>query len=87
MVDNKADLWVKEAIKGGRRLGYETRRGQGDLFALLKRPSALAWDDFTVPTSMREVEPGVGLIMDVSTLPDPPPWRSKPPESEKGGAE
>jgi superfamily II DNA or RNA helicase len=77
MVDNKADLWVKEATKGGRRLGYEARRGQGDLSALLKRPSALAWDDFTVPTSMREVEPGVGLIMDASTLSASPSWRSE----------
>ena len=87
MLDKKADLWVKEATKKGRKIGYQARRGQGDLVALLKRPSALPWHDFTVPTSMREVEPSVGLIMDESTLPDPPPWRSKPSESGKGGVE
>jgi len=85
MVAYKADLWAKEAIKGGRRLGYDRRRNQGDLAPLLKRPSSLAWDDFTVPTSMREVEPGVGLIMDDSTLSDPPKWRPKPPDKEQGG--
>ena len=86
MVENRVDLWVKEATKPGRQLGYETRRRIGELAALLKRPGALAWDEFTVPTSMREVEPGVNLIMDVSKLSDPPRWKPRPPEGEDGGA-
>jgi len=51
------DRWVGEATRPGRRIGYE--RGTGDVAALLKRPSSQAWDVFTVPMSMREVEPGV----------------------------
>jgi hypothetical protein len=86
MVGDRVDLWVKEATKTGRQLGYETRRGQGDLAALLKKPGTLAWDALTVPTSMREVEPGVNLIMDASRLSDPPRWKPRTSASEDGGA-
>ena len=79
MTADRIDRWVKEAIKAGRRLGYETERRQGDLAPLLKKPGASAWDEFTVPLSMREVEPGVQLIMDAAKFStDPPPWKPKP---------
>ncbi|MGE4403209.1 MAG: hypothetical protein AB7F61_16220, partial [Desulfobulbus sp.] len=80
-----SDRWVKEAGKAGRRLGYETERRQGDVAALLKKPGVAAWDEFTVPMSMREVEPGVKLIMDIATLPEPPAWQPK--RTEKSGGE
>jgi hypothetical protein len=83
MVSDRADRWVKEAGKSGRRLGYEA--GKGDVAALLKKPGALAWNEFTVPMSMREVEPGVKLIMDIATLPDPPAWRMRKKDDEVGG--
>jgi hypothetical protein len=86
MIANRADLWVNEATKPGRQLGYETRRRRGEMAALLKKPGTLAWDEFTVPTSMREVEPGVNLIMDVSKLSDPPKWKPRAPKSEDGGS-
>ncbi|WP_081503952.1 DISARM system helicase DrmA [Alicyclobacillus hesperidum] len=75
MISARIDRWVKEALKPGRRLGYEMHHGQGDMAALLKKPGVLAWDEFTVPMSMREVEPGVQLVMDVRILQDPPKWR------------
>jgi len=78
MLSDRMDRWVKEAGKTGRRLGYETQRKQGDVVALLKKPSASVWDEFTVPMSMREVEPGVQLIMDESRMADPPTWRVTP---------
>lgn len=79
MTADRIDRWVKEAIKAGRRLGYETERRQGDLAPLLKRPGASAWDEFTVPLSMREVEPGVQLIMDAAKYStEPPSWKPKP---------
>jgi len=87
MIADRIDRWVKEANKSGRRLGYETERRQGDMVALLKKPGLTAWDEFTVPLSMREVEPGVQLIMDVSKLPDPPEWRIKPKYNDKEGDE
>ncbi|MFZ7126444.1 MAG: DISARM system helicase DrmA [Desulfobacterales bacterium] len=87
MTADRIDRWVKEAVKAGRRLGYETERGQGDLAALLKKPGALAWDEFTVPMSMREVEPGVQLIMDASKhSTDPPSWKPKIKKANGGDA-
>lgn len=85
MVADRIDRWVKEAVKAGRRLGYDTERGQGDVAALLKKPGATAWDEFTVPFSMREVEPGVRLVMDVARLADPPQWRARARDAESGG--
>lgn len=87
MTADRIDRWVKEAVKAGRRLGYETARGQGDLAALLKKPGALAWDEFTVPMSMREVEPGVQLIMDASKhSTEPPSWKPKVKKTNGGDA-
>lgn len=87
MTADRIDRWVKEAVKAGRRLGYETARGQGDLAALLKKPGALAWDEFTVPMSMREVEPGVQLIMDASkNSTEPPSWKPKIKKANGGDA-
>lgn len=87
MTADRIDRWVKESMKAGRRLGYETERGQGDLAALLKKPGALAWDEFTVPMSMREVEPGVQLIMDASKhSSEPPSWKPKIKKANGGDA-
>lgn len=87
MTADRIDRWVKEAVKAGRRLGYETARGQGDLAALLKKPGASAWDEFTVPMSMREVEPGVQLIMDASKhSSEPPSWKPKVKKPNGGDA-
>lgn len=87
MTADRIDRWVKESVKTGRRLGYETVHGQGDLAALLKKPGALAWDEFTVPMSMREVEPGVQLIMDASKLStEPPSWKPKVKKANGGDA-
>lgn len=85
MAADRIDRWVKEAIKPGRKLGYETKHRQGDLVALLKKPGVSAWDEFTVPMSMREVEPGVQLVMDDSKYTsDPPPWRYKVRDNNEG---
>ncbi|MGH7715192.1 MAG: DISARM system helicase DrmA, partial [Vulcanimicrobiaceae bacterium] len=60
----RLDEWAHEAGKGGRTLAYEKKGpNRATTVALLKRPGIQAWDNFTVPMSMREVEPGVGLIM------------------------
>jgi hypothetical protein len=87
MAADRIDRWVNKAVKGGRRLGYETERRQGDVVALLKKPGATAWDEFTVPFSMREVEPGVRLVMDVVKLADSPPWRTRTRAAENEGGD
>ena len=63
-IKERLDEWAHEAGKGGRTLAYEKKGpNRATTVALLKRPGIQAWDNFTVPMSMREVEPGVGLIM------------------------
>jgi len=92
MIGERCDEWVNEATRGGRRLGYEAgkrrKKGEGDIAALLKRPGLHAWDHFTVPLSLREVEPGVRLVMNSVTLPKGPEWKPWPQEpKQKGGAQ
>lgn len=60
----RLDEWAHEVGKGGRTLAYEKKGpNRATMVALLRRPGIQAWDNFTVPMSMREVEPGVSLIM------------------------
>ena len=85
MIADRCDRWNKEASKPGRVLGYETEYRQGDVVALLKKPGVRAWDEFTVPMSLREVEPGVRLVMDKGMLGEAPEWRVwTESEGEKG---
>jgi len=93
MFAERIDQWVKEASKGGRVLGYEKERkkkkGQdkGVVAGLLRKPGLQSWDDFTVPMSMREVEPGVRLIMDTGRLGDGPDWRVMPKVEDGDGGD
>jgi Helicase conserved C-terminal domain len=77
----RLDEWAHEAGRGGRTLAYEKRGpNRGTTVALLKKPGVQAWDNFTVPLSMREVEPGVALIMNVRKSSDTEPaWTPRAP--------
>jgi hypothetical protein len=86
MIGQRVDDWVAESIRGGRDLGYDRERKAGTVAPLLKRPGVHPWDRFTVPMSMREVEPGVRLIMDSARLGNPPEWvLPVKSESDNGG--
>jgi hypothetical protein len=75
----RADEWAKEVSKGGRILAYEKRGPNKDTtVALIKSPGLQAWDNWTVPMSMREVEPGVRLIMNTSHITDDHDWKPRP---------
>jgi hypothetical protein len=87
MIADRCDRWNKEASKPGRHLGYETEYRQGDVVALLKKPGVRAWDEFTVPMSLREVEPGVRLVMDKGILGGSPAWRVWTDSEEGKGSE
>jgi hypothetical protein len=79
----RADEWAKEASKGGRILAYEKRGADKEkIVALIKSPGIKAWDNWTVPMSMREVEPGVRLIMNTSHIVDDPDWTARPVNSD-----
>ena len=80
----RADEWAKEVSKGGRILGYEKRGADKDkTVALIKSPGIQAWDNWTVPMSMREVEPGVRLIMNSSHVADDHDWKPRPVTKEE----
>ena len=61
---SRIDRWVAEATVAGRQLAYEKKGNSGTMVGFLHRPGVQAWDPVTVPTSMREVESSVRLIMD-----------------------
>jgi hypothetical protein len=62
-------------------LAYEKKGANIDTkVALIKSPGVTAWDNWTVPMSMREVEPGVKLIMNPSTISGEPEWKPRPIE-------
>lgn len=80
----RADEWAKEASRGGRILAYEKRGPEKDkTVALIKSPGLQAWDNWTVPMSMREVEPGVRLIMNTSHIADGHDWKPRPVEPDE----
>lgn len=80
----RADEWAKEVSKGGRILAYEKRGPDKDkTVALIKSPGLQAWNNWTVPMSMREVEPGVRLIMNTSHITDDQDWKPRPPTKDE----
>ena len=85
-IKERIDKWADEATKGGRTLAYERKGPDKDmLVALLRKPGLQAWDNFTVPMSMREVEPGVRLIMNTQRHSGEDPVWVPRPVSDDGG--
>ena len=89
MVAERLDQWAKEAQRPNRQLGYERPGSGGTVAPLLSKPGFEPWGLFTVPMSMREVEPGVRLQMETRGIADAPPWRPpvKPASDQTGGEE
>jgi hypothetical protein len=82
----KLDDWGAEALVPNRKLGYKAPRNKdGVTVALLNPPGTGPWGPFTVPTSMREVEPGVGLIYETGRTHTLPDWSFQSPAA-KGDA-
>lgn len=80
----RLDDWGAEALVPERKLGYRTPyRGDGVTVGLLEGPGTGPWGPFTVPTSMREVEPGVGLVFEAGRTESLPDWSFKPPSAEE----
>ena len=85
MAASRLDKWAKENKVPGRRLGYEKKRGQGNVVNLLNEPGKELWDDFTVPFSMREVEAGVNLVLEINPSLDDEAWDFQKPANGQGG--
>ena len=88
MFKERVDLWVDEATQPGRMLGYDRKGNSGEVVALLDRPGIATWTKATVPTSMREVESSVRLIMNKRRLSHEElkcaPWEHQKHENEGG---
>ncbi len=84
-VTAKLDEWAGEASIPNRKLGYRRPRKKDDVTVpLLKPPGTGPWEAFTVPTSMREVEPGVGLVLGGRGRESLPAWRFVRPTGGDG---
>ncbi|MBX3182883.1 MAG: DISARM system helicase DrmA [Polyangiaceae bacterium] len=79
---SRADEWVKEAAVPGRTLVYQRRGAGSTAYGLLEAPGARPWSTWTVPMSMREVEPGVNLVMEDDRSNQDPLWLPRPVEGE-----
>jgi hypothetical protein len=80
---SRADQWAKEAAVPGRMLVYQKFGAGPTAYALLEAPGIKPWSTWTVPMSMREVEPGVNLVMEDDRSNQDPVWRPRPtPEDE-----
>ncbi|MGJ8482414.1 DISARM system helicase DrmA [Pseudoalteromonas sp. SYSU M81236] len=85
-IKQRIDEWVKETNTPGRAVAYEKKGERADSkVPLIKKPGFSEWDRFTVPMSMREVEPGVKLQMSTQKLEEGPSW--KPPVKKKNQTE
>jgi len=78
----RADLWAKEAAFPGRLLMYQKYGGGPTAYPLLEAPGIKPWSKWTVPMSMREVEPGVNLVMEDDRSHDDPAWRERVDEDD-----
>ena len=84
MLNQRIDFWLASAQRstGGNILGYQSSK-DGVTPGLLERAGVGPWDMFTCLTSLREVEPTVGLILDDRGLDQD--YAPKAPAAATGG--
>jgi hypothetical protein len=84
-IKQRVDDWVKENGVAGRTVAYEKKGKNVDSkVALIRSPGIKEWDRFTVPMSMREVEPGVKLQMHLKMLEPGPEWKAQVKKDDGG---
>jgi hypothetical protein len=72
---HRLDLWEKEQDVPQRDLVYSRGISAGTEVGLLHEPDGTPWTDFTVPMSMRDVEPSVDLVLrERGIAPVSDPW-------------
>jgi hypothetical protein len=74
LAQTRLDAWAAEQRRPGARLVYRAERGNA--VALLEQPTGFDWQLWTVPMSLRDVEPSVNLVIrDEGRLATAePPW-------------
>jgi len=76
-INARADDWAKEANVAGRTLVYQKRSNGGTEYQFLEEPGTDSWKMWTAPMSMREVEPGVKLVMSEGRSNNDPDWHAQ----------
>jgi hypothetical protein len=61
-IERVLSRWEQEQRVPGRKLAYRSRK-DGVTQGLLRSPELGEWQTFTTPTSLRNVEPGVNLLL------------------------
>ena len=67
----RADIQLADTVRTPtlRQLGEPSIRRSGTDVSLLQEPGIEGWDDWTVPTSMRNVEDAVPLALRINGIP------------------
>lgn len=86
-INARADDWAKEANVGGRTLVYQKRGNDGTAYQFLEEPGTDVWKMWTAPMSMREVEPGVKLVMSEGRSLTDPDWHAQVKKARTGDEE
>ena len=82
-LDARLDQWNAERLVPGRRLAYDRPGGAADdVVGLLRRPEGGPWRQMTCSTSLRDVEPGIRLLLprerEGIAIVDEPPYQPGP---------
>ncbi|WP_194821979.1 DISARM system helicase DrmA [Micromonospora sp. S-DT3-3-22] len=72
-LEARLDLWARERARPARRLAYDKPYHSDDVAGLLHRPEEGRWVQTTCPTSLRDVEPGIQLQLQLGPIGDDPP--------------
>ncbi|WFE64145.1 DISARM system helicase DrmA [Micromonospora sp. WMMD714] len=72
-LEARLDLWARERARPARRLAYDKPYHSDDIAGLLHRPEEGRWVQTTCPTSLRDVEPGIQLQLQLGAIGDDPP--------------
>ncbi|MFN8105304.1 MAG: DISARM system helicase DrmA [Acidimicrobiia bacterium] len=79
MLQARRDKWA--ALRAG-EAAISYRPAKGQTRPLLEEPTGERWSEWTCPTSLREVEPNVNLVLDDRDEgPGQPPWA--PPQAQE----
>ncbi|MFF7216898.1 DISARM system helicase DrmA [Streptomyces sp. NPDC008238] len=62
-LDSLLDLWGRQQRRPATRLAFDAKGKADDIVGLLRSPDSGPWGPTTCPTSLREVEPGIRLIL------------------------
>lgn len=84
---SRLDHWDRKRKERGTRLAYAKPFQADDVEGLLKKPEEGSWRAMTCPTSLRDVEPGIRLLLlPDQSVDDIPQFTSVAADDSKGAA-